>query len=327
MAAYDKSLALSEQLELIQSYDPAPILNRDDEGVYRVSGIDELIGNVERAIESTNDAQFTDEDRKQIKAARAFVNKLDEFVNRAVIDEKNRVFNTADGDRKRLREATTRLSTTLKERLDEFDARERARKREELSAAFDDAKFMYDDDDVSGAIDLGSLTFAEIEDSRWSNRSASRNKAIQELNERIASIVSLGAIDPELDNNAALVILEDAEWSTANAVILVNENKTRREREEREAREREEVRKRELEEAERRGREQAQREAVERAEREARERAEREAAGAESRGESAGSVTLRINFNVDDDETIDEVISRITASVENTAGVMDVRSV
>lgn len=324
--AHDKSLVLSEQLELIQSYDPAPILNRDGDGVYRVSGIDELIGNVERAIESTNDAEFTDEDRKQIKAARAFVNKLDEFVNRAVIDEKNRVFNTADDDRKRLREATTRLSSTLKSRLDDFDARERARKREELSAAFEDAKFMYDDDDVSGAIDLSSLTFAEIEDSRWSNRSASRNKAIRELNERITSVVSLGAIDPELDNSAALEILEDAEWSTANAVILVNENKTRREAEEREAREREEARRRELEEAERRGREQARREAAERAEREARERAERESAETESRGKSAGSITLRVDFNIGEDETIDEVVSRITASVENTAGVTSVYS-
>lgn len=324
--AHDKSLVLSEQLELIQSYDPAPILNRDDDGVYRVSGIDELIGNVERAIESTNDAEFTDEDRKQIKAARAFVNKLDEFVNRAVIDEKNRVFNTADDGRKRLREATTRLSSTLKSRLDDFDARERARKREELSAAFEDAKFMYDDDDVSGAIDLSSLTFAEIEDSRWSNRSASRNKAIQELNERITSVVSLGAIDPELDNSAALEILEDAEWSTANAVILVNENKTRREAEEREAREREEARRRELEEAERRGREQARREAAGRAEREARERAERESAETESRGKSAGSITLRVDFNIGEDETIDDVISRITASVENTAGVTSVYS-
>lgn len=322
----DKSLVLAEQLELIQSYDPAPILNRDDEGVYRVSGIDELIGNVERAIESTNDAKFTDEDRKQIKAARAFVNKLDEFVNRAVIDEKNRVFNTADSDRKRLREATTRLSTTLKERLDDFDARERARKREELSAAFDDAKFMYDDDDVSGAIDLGSLTFAEIEDSRWSNRSASRNKAIQELNERITSVVSLGAIDPELDNSAALEILEDAEWSTASAVILVNENKARREREEREAREREEARKRELEEAERRGREQAQREAAERAEREAREQAERRAANAKPRDEGESFITLRVGFNIDNDETIDDVISRITKTVEDVAGVTSVRA-
>ena len=324
--ADDKSLVLAEQLELIQSYDPAPILNRDDEGVYRVSGIDELIGNVERAIESTNDAKFTDEDRKQIKAARAFVNKLDEFVNRAVIDEKNRVFNTADSDRKRLREATTRLSTTLKERLDDFDARERARKRDELSAAFDDAKFMYDDDDVSGAIDLGSLTFAEIEDSRWSNRSASRNKAIQELNERITSVVSLGAIDPELDNSAALEILEDAEWSTASAVILVNENKARREREEREAREREEARKRELEEAERRGREQAQREAAERAEREAREQAERRAANAKPRDEGEGFITLRVGFNIDSDEAIDDVISRITKTVEGVAGVTSVRA-
>lgn len=281
---------ISTQLARIEnSAVDMPKFDISEDGVYSIKGYEKLIEDIQSVIDQANDAEFTEEDRKSISNARAFVNKFKKSVDRAVIDERNRVFTNVDAERKAITENLTELTRSLSEKLEAFDARVREEKRGELKAQFEDEIHLRvnDDDDVSF---LSDISYADIEDKSWCNRSASMNKSRKALSSRLDALVAVNKLLTDESDMTALELLTEADWDVAQSIVVNDTHLQEKRRIEQERAEAEKKRQEEIAEAERRGREAAKREAEEaerkRIEREKAERAKAEAARAEQAGKT-----------------------------------------
>lgn len=240
---------LNQALKSIASTSNSPALRTDETGVYRINGGDELLVKIENVIDYLDNVELTEDDRDMVRDTRRFTNEFIKAVDRAVIDERARVFDPVNEERKAINERMTVMKRILADKLDQFDQRIRAEKREELQAHFNDEKTMGE-----YAYLLQNVSFEMLENQSWSNRSSSLPKAKQELSERVKSLASAVSIADENDDVPSVVgLLIESDWSLPDVIVRIQQRNQERLQEQREK----EQRAREIAEAERRGREQA----------------------------------------------------------------------
>lgn len=289
-------------LDKINEFEPL-IETKPNTGQRVIRDFDDVIKSIDAATERANNIAFTEDDRKYIMSTRATVNTVVETINRAVVDDRRFHYDLIDSQRKELSAKADEFRATLKEALDDFDARVRAARREMLTNHFADEMFVAADVDES----IKSLKFEHIEDSKWFNRSASENKTRAAINSRINAIIAVRAsANIELDAEGAASLLAENDWDTGHAIIALKNVEAEQRRIEQERRDAEERRAREVEEAERRGREQAAREAEEKARREEEARREEAERRRREREEAEKPVTRRslvINLDVVNEST------------------------
>lgn len=252
---------VSATLVTLQSVAATPALTVDADGVYHVADIDSLISRIDTVIAHIEQSDLTEDDRNAVRDTRKFTNDFIKLVDRSVIDERARVFDPVNAERKTITDKMQHLKGLLNDKLDAFDQRLRAEKRDAMLAHFNDELLMSDSADM-----LTGTTFEMIENQSWFNRSASNVKSREALSARLASIVTLRNIGGEsMTVEKAVAVLTDNEWDISQALAQVSEDiRLEVERIMRET-ELENQRQRELEEAEQRGREKALEEARENA--------------------------------------------------------------
>lgn len=314
------STELSKELALIRNFDINPVLfSQDDSGVYEIQGFDKFMSDADRVIEISRNADFTEDDRKNIKDARAFLNTVTKVVNRQVIDEKSRLFDIIDDQRKDIASKIKELTSELSSNLDKWDAQQREIAYNEVLASFNDAMYFKSE---SAGVDLAELNFDAINESSWFNRSASRKKVIAAMNERIDSVSTLLAMAESRSLDDVVTILVSNDWNLGAAIqsynAIVEEERAAAAAAEAEAKRRAE----ELAEAERRGREAALKE-METQRAETVDSAAAESNDGESDDEEVGTVTLTVTYP-DNQSISDSKIMKIVKRALDDAGVQGV---
>lgn len=314
------STELSKELALIRNFDINPVLfSQDDSGVYEIQGFDKFMSDADRVIEISRNADFTEDDRKNIKDARAFLNTVTKVVNRQVIDEKSRLFDAIDEQRKDIASKIKELTSELSSNLDKWDAQQREIAYNEVLASFNDAMYFKNE---SAGVDLAELNFDAINESSWFNRSASRKKVIAAMNERIDSVSTLLAMAESRSLDDVVTILVSNDWNLGAAIqsynAIVEEERAAAAAAEAEAKRRAE----ELAEAERRGREAALKELASQKDEPA-DTGDDAPTGTDSADEEVGTVTITVTYP--DNQSLSDVkIMKIVKRALDDAGVQDV---
>lgn len=248
---------VSATLVTLQSVAGTPALTVDNEGVYHVADIDSLVSRIDTVISHIEQANLTEDDRDAVRDTRKFTNDFIKIVDRSVIDERARVFDQVNAERKIITDKMNHLKGLLRDKLDEFDQRVRNEKRDAMVAHFNDELLMSDSADM-----LAGTTFEMIANQSWFNRSASDVKSREALSARLASIVTVRNIGGEsMTVDKAVAVLTDNDWDIAQSLAQVSENIRLENERIAHEKEMEDKRKRELAEAEKRGREKALEEA------------------------------------------------------------------
>lgn len=313
------STELSKELALIRDSGIDPVLfSQDSAGVYRIQGFDKFMNDANRVIEISRNAEFTEDDRKNIKDARAFLNSVTNAVNRRVIDEKSRLFDTIDEQRKDVASKIKELTRELSSNLDKWDAQQREIAYNEVLASFNDAMYFK----IESGADLYDLKFDAINESSWFNRSASRKKVIAAMNERIDSVSTLLAMAESRSLDDVVSILVSNDWNLGAAIqsynASVEEERAAAAAAEAEAKRRAE----ELAEAERRGREAALKEMASQKATSA-DDADDASNEDESADEEVGTVTITMTYP-DNQSLSDSKIMKIVKRALDDAGVQGV---
>lgn len=308
--------SLSRQLSNIRDFEPNLELNRSNEPAFYFDGVDKFVEHIDNVIRDVSERAFTDDDRVEIRETRAFCNKFAKVVDQTVIQEKRSAFETAEEQRKLIVGRVKELSAQLSSALDKFDAEQREIKRRELSAFFNDCI-----DSADEFSHLSHITFEQIEDSSWSNRSTSDKKARAGVLGRLETINKVAKHVGSVDE--AFELLVDSDWDALGAVDAKAEREAAARREKEEA----ERRQAELEEAERRGREAAEREAAERFEREeaervAKEKREREEASRRAeRDQSDDTSIVTVTYPSNKRNIVKHALNELALELERDHGV------
>ena len=314
------STELSKELALIRNFDINPVLfSQDDSGAYEIQGFDKFMSDADRVIEISRNADFTEDDRKNIKDARAFLNTVTKVVNRQVIDEKSRLFDAIDEQRKDIASKIKELTSELSSNLDKWDAHQREIAYNEVLASFNDAMYFKNE---SAGVDLAELNFDAINESSWFNRSASRKKVIAAMNERIDSVSTLSAMAESRSLDDVVTILVSNDWNLGAAIqsynAIVEEERAAAAAAEAEAKRRAE----ELAEAERRGREAALKELASQKSEPA-DTGDDAPTGTDSADEEVGTVTITVTYP--DNQSLSDVkIMKVVKRALDDAGVQGV---
>lgn len=134
------------------------------------------------ATNQINGTEFTDEDRKFLAEQRAEVNKASKAFIAAAREEKENIVGNYDKQTDGIKSLFTSLSNTLGDKIHSIDSEAREEKRKAMEEAFNDEIDLREDER------LDDLVFLDVDNSSWHNRSASHNKAIKELHNRLDSI-------------------------------------------------------------------------------------------------------------------------------------------
>lgn len=239
---------------ITQSSTLTPVLLASDEGSFYINGFDEILIQIENAKENIASLEFTEDDRKAIKEARAYVNKLSGHIASAIKEAKSHTFDEVDRQKKILTAEFGELVDMLKTSLDEFDQRVRQEKIERAKLIFQDSLDLIDDENLEG------VEFEDIENGSWGNRSADERKTTKEISSRLKSIQSLLGLSDEtlpLDVKKSASYLDDNDWDLGPALrdyrddVEVEKEKIRKTEEDKERlrQELEAQKKREIEEA------------------------------------------------------------------------------
>ena len=242
---------LNSKLSTLNETTHTPALTTDTAGVYQIVGGDELVEKIDSVIAHLESVDLTEDDREMVRSTRKFTNDFIKAVDRSVIDERARVFDPVNEQRKSINERMTVMKSLLAQRLDEFDNRIRNEKREELSAHFDDERTMGEHSSI-----LDNITFEMIENQSWTNRSSSLPKSKQELSHRVRALASVVSLADKEDETDALHLLTENDWNLPDVITVLENRKKAREEE----REEEKRIARLIQEAEQRGRDQAKQE-------------------------------------------------------------------
>lgn len=304
---------LNQALKAIATTSQSPALTTDETGIYHINGGSDLLGKINNVIDFLENVELTEDDRDMVRETRRFTNEFIKAVDRSVIDERARVFDQVNEERKAINERMTVMKRILADKLDQFDQRIRAEKRAELQAHFEDEKTMGEYSHV-----LAKISFEMIENQSWFNRSASVPKARQELSERVKSLATAVMLSEDGEEVANVVsILVEAEWSLPDVIVEIQKKKQQRE----EAEHEKQRRTREIEEAERRGREQALAEIAESTNHP--DKASAEVQPAEGGQEESREQTIAIRFTGTTDQASDVRNILIQALNEHGYGVAD----
>ena len=218
---------LTQKITSLGEQTAAPILATDEAGVYHVAGMDELLEKIKVVTQTIEESDLAEEDRQAVRVTRKFVNDFITAVDRSVIDERARVFDPVNQERKLINERMVAMKSMLSDKLDAFDTQLRKEKRDSLIAHFNDEKLMGEHSEG-----LAEVTFEMVENQSWFNRSASLNKARKELSERLTSIVVVDQVqDQEGSTEEAVDILARNDWNLASTVAAIQEEKARKENE------------------------------------------------------------------------------------------------
>lgn len=257
-----------ERLDFDDISTDTDLFYQDTDLSYHILGKDDLVARIEDTIEALESTYFTDDDRVKVKSIRAEANKFSKELGKAVIEHKKRLTTDLDDERKEIVDKLTHMSDRLNDELVKFDQKIRAEKREDMVMAFEDAVFTLTSTNGATAF-LHDLTLEAIENPSWYNRSASANKSVADMTDRMNSIIALHsmvAASGEVTVNDLVELLADNEWATGSAMMIVTERQRQAEEAKREAAERERIRAKEIAEAEERGRRQAEQKAKDAAE-------------------------------------------------------------
>lgn len=235
-------IGLSTTLERFDAdaENPVSLITADDDGVLHIADLDQLSRDIDFINEQLDNTVFTPEDRAFVKDGRAKVNKLNKAIVSAVRDEKSRVFDELDRERKSVEKKLDAINKSLGRTLQDFDKQVREEKRAEMESSFADAV------ELSGDARLNNLSFTEVENPSWSNRSSSHSKSVSELDSRLSSVIVLLDNNDDMDVHQVVESLELDQWDLSKTMMSI---KAERERIAQEKREAEEAHQRALEEA------------------------------------------------------------------------------
>lgn len=257
---------ISRQLDIITNVtDLSPVYHVTDDGVYTINDVDNIINSIHEATQRAAKAELTEDDRKYVKQTKTLSKQFGKLIDRAVIDEKKRVFGEIDQQRKAVQAELNDFSAVLSQRMDEFDVQIREEKRlKRMSQFADEIAVRSAADDTFASL---KITYADIENGSWYNRSMSESKAQAELGARLDAIMTLHKLISATPLDVTAVhMLSTNDWDMTAAVANVNEAVEELNEQKRREAEEEEKRRKDIEEAERRGREQAELERKEKAE-------------------------------------------------------------
>ena len=235
-------IGLSTTLERFDSdaENPVSLITADDDGVLHIADLEQLSRDIDFINDQLDNTVFTPEDRAFVKDGRAKVNKLNKAIVSAVRDEKSRVFDELDRERKSVEKQLDAINKSLGRTLQDFDQQVREEKRAEMESSFADAV------ELSGDARLNNLSFTEVENPSWSNRSSSHSKSVSELDSRLSSVIVLLDNNDDMDVHQVVESLELDQWDLSKTMMSI---KAERERIAQEKREAEEAHQRALEEA------------------------------------------------------------------------------
>lgn len=235
-------IGLSTTLERFDAdaENPVSLITADDDGVLHIADLEQLSRDIDFINDQLDNTVFTPEDRAFVKDGRAKVNKLNKAIVSAVRDEKSRVFDELDRERKSVEKKLDAINKSLGRTLQDFDQQVREEKRAEMESSFADAV------ELSGDARLNNLSFTEVENPSWSNRSSSHSKSVSELDSRLSSVIVLLDNNDDMDVHQVVESLELDQWDLSKTMMSI---KAERERIAQEKREAEEAHQRALEEA------------------------------------------------------------------------------
>lgn len=235
-------IGLSTTLERFDAdaENPVSLITADDDGVLHIADLEQLSRDIDFINDQLDNTVFTPEDRAFVKDGRAKVNKLNKAIVSAVRDEKSRVFDELDRERKSVEKKLDAINKSLGRTLQDFDKQVREEKRAEMESSFADAV------ELSGDARLNNLSFTEVENPSWSNRSSSHSKSVSELDSRLSSVIVLLDNNDDMDVHQVVESLELDQWDLSKTMMSI---KAERERIAQEKREAEEAHQRALEEA------------------------------------------------------------------------------
>lgn len=235
-------IGLSTTLERFDAdaENPVSLITADDDGVLHIADLEQLSRDIDFINDQLDNTVFTPEDRAFVKDGRAKVNKLNKAIVSAVRDEKSRVFDELDRERKSVEKKLDTINKSLGRTLQDFDQQVREEKRAEMESSFADAV------ELSGDARLNNLSFTEVENPSWSNRSSSHSKSVSELDSRLSSVIVLLDNNDDMDVHQVVESLELDQWDLSKTMMSI---KAERERIAQEKREAEEAHQRALEEA------------------------------------------------------------------------------
>lgn len=162
--------------------DPKTPLANLNNGELEINRAAELQDALIVATNQINGTEFTDEDRKFLAEQRAEVNKASKAFIAAAREEKENIVGNYDKQTDGIKSLFTSLSNTLGDKIHNIDSEAREEKRKAMEEAFNDEIDLREDER------LDDLVFLDVDNSSWHNRSASHNKAIKELHNRLDSI-------------------------------------------------------------------------------------------------------------------------------------------
>lgn len=235
-------IGLSTTLERFDAdaENPVSLITADDDGVLHIADLEQLSRDIDFINDQLDNTVFTPEDRAFVKDGRAKVNKLNKAIVSAVRDEKSRVFDELDRERKSVEKKLDAINKSLGRTLQDFDQQVREEKRAEMESSFADAV------ELSGDARLNNLSFTEVENPSWSNRSSSHSKSVSELDSRLSSVIVLLDNNDDMDVHQVVESLELDQWDLSKTMMSIKEERERIAQEKREA---EEAHQRALEEA------------------------------------------------------------------------------
>lgn len=193
--------------------DPKTPLANLNNGELEINRAAELQDALIVATNQINGTEFTDEDRKFLAEQRAEVNQASKAFIAAAREEKENIVGNYDKQTDGIKSLFTSLSNTLKDKIHDLDSEARKEKRKAIEEAFNDEIDLREDER------LNSLVFLDVDNSSWHNRSASHNKAIKELHNRLDSICIVLDMD-NVDETAADIasVLNMYGWDLAPVI-------------------------------------------------------------------------------------------------------------
>ena len=131
-------IGLSTTLERFDAdaENPVSLITADDDGVLHIADLEQLSRDIDFINDQLDNTVFTPEDRAFVKDGRAKVNKLNKAIVSAVRDEKSRVFDELDRERKSVEKKLDAINKSLGRTLQDFDQQVREEKRAEMESSF-----------------------------------------------------------------------------------------------------------------------------------------------------------------------------------------------
>lgn len=215
--------SFSTELDLYVHGDTSPIITTD--GISRLTNLDDLTHIAHEMMRRLNsgDVDFNDDDRSDLYDLRADVNRFLKDTKSIISDEKKRVTAELINNQREVESLFRPVTDRIGSIITELDNKVREENKTTLENAFTDAVDLADDDRLDG------LTFTDIYNPSWLNRSASQNKAIAELNDRLNAIILIRSMEPSVtDATTAARIAGEHDW---NITTTLTDLRTRHEQE------------------------------------------------------------------------------------------------